>query len=91
MLIPIDASFISKLIIKFYSYFLFRHDYEQVDSDEANKMIEMLRKFADDGSLVGKVYKKGNELHQKSYEIQVMDDYSYTDPIDGSVTKKQVL
>ena len=54
-------------------------------------MMEMLRQAADDGSLVGKSFQGGEGAHQKSYEVHVMDDYSYTDPIDGSVAKKQVM
>ena len=54
-------------------------------------MIDMLRKLADDGSLTGKTYNEGLGVDHKTYEIQFMDDYSYTDPIDASVTKKQVV
>ena len=59
--------------------FYSRHDYEGVDSDRANTLIANLRaKFADLPS-----QKFGN------YEVAFCDDFSYTDPVDGSVSSKQ--
>jgi phosphoglucomutase len=59
--------------------FYSRHDYEGVDSDRANTLINNLRaKFADLPS-----QKFGN------YEVAFCDDFSYTDPVDGSVSSKQ--
>ncbi|HIK15518.1 MAG TPA: alpha-D-glucose phosphate-specific phosphoglucomutase [Leptolyngbyaceae cyanobacterium M33_DOE_097] len=56
-----------------------RHDYEAVDAERANKLIEGLR--AKLPTLPGQ--KLG------SYEVEYADDFSYTDPIDGSVSQKQ--
>ncbi|MBD2090759.1 alpha-D-glucose phosphate-specific phosphoglucomutase [Microcoleus sp. FACHB-1515] len=56
-----------------------RHDYEAVDSDRANTLITDLR--AKLPSL------KGQKLG--SYEVDYADDFSYTDPIDHSVSQKQ--
>lgn len=56
-----------------------RHDYEGVDSEPANTLMENLRSLVP--TLKGKQY--GN------YEVKYADDFSYTDPIDGSVTTKQ--
>ena len=53
-------------------------------------MIEQLRKAAEDKSLVNKTFTGGSSENQKSYEVKAMDDFSYTDPIDGSVSSKQV-
>ena len=53
-------------------------------------MIEQLRKAAEDKSLVNKTFTGGSGENQKSYEVKAMDDFSYTDPIDGSVSRKQV-
>ena len=53
-------------------------------------MMELLRKAADDESLVNEIFKGGSGDNQKSYQVKSMDDFSYTDPIDGSVSKKQV-
>ncbi|MBW4442322.1 MAG: alpha-D-glucose phosphate-specific phosphoglucomutase [Plectolyngbya sp. WJT66-NPBG17] len=56
-----------------------RHDYEAVDSDRANTLITQLR----DKLPTLKGQKFG------SYEVEYSDDFSYTDPIDGSVSQKQ--
>jgi phosphoglucomutase len=56
-----------------------RHDYEGVDSEPANTLMENLRSLVP--TLQGKQY--GN------YEVKYADDFSYTDPIDGSVATKQ--
>ena len=67
-----------------------RCDYEMVDSEGANKMMELLRQTADNGSLVDKTLTGGSGQDQKTYQVKLMDDFSYKDPIDGSVSKKQV-
>ncbi|MBD0336789.1 MAG: alpha-D-glucose phosphate-specific phosphoglucomutase [Cyanobacteria bacterium Co-bin13] len=56
-----------------------RHDYEAVDSEPANQLMENLRSAA--GSM------KGQRFGQ--YEVAYADDFSYTDPVDGSVSQKQ--
>lgn len=60
-----------------------------VDSEGANKMMELLRQTADNGSLVDKTL-TGGSSQKKTYQVKSMDDFSYKDPIDGSVSKKQV-
>lgn len=67
-----------------------RCDYEMVDSEGANKMMELLRQTADNGTLVDKTLTGGSGQDQKTYQVKLMDDFSYKDPIDESVTKKQV-
>ena len=58
-----------------------RHDYEDLPLDAANGVIEHLRNnFA---SLTGKAFGR--------YTIKTCDDFSYTDPIDGSISTKQGL
>ena len=59
--------------------FYSRHDYEGVDSAKANELIEGLRsQFSTlPGSTLG------------DYTVDYADDFSYTDPIDGSVSQKQ--
>lgn len=58
-----------------------RHDYEDLPLDAANGVIEHLRNnFA---SLTGKAF--------GHYTIKTCDDFSYTDPIDGSISTKQGL
>jgi phosphoglucomutase len=59
--------------------FYSRHDYEEVNADRAKELMERLR-----GSLTGM---QGKKLG--SYEVKYADDFSYTDPVDGSVSQKQ--
>ena len=56
-----------------------RHDYEEVDKERATELMERLRGMV--GSMTGEKY--GN------YEVKYADDFSYEDPVDGSVSKKQ--
>ena len=64
---------------KFGRNFYSRHDYEAINSDAANGLMANLRaKLAE---LAGKKF--------GDYTIDFADDFSYTDPIDGSVSNKQ--
>ncbi len=56
-----------------------RHDYEGVETDKANTLMENLRSALP--TLKGKQFGK--------YEVEYADDFSYTDPVDGSVSQKQ--
>lgn len=56
-----------------------RHDYEAIDSTVADELIQALRDKA--SSLVGTNY--------SGYEVVLCDDFSYTDPVDNSVTSNQ--
>jgi phosphoglucomutase len=56
-----------------------RHDYEGVNSDQANILITKLRDSL--ATLPSKQF--GN------YQVKYADDFSYTDPIDGSISEKQ--
>ncbi|MEJ2686639.1 MAG: alpha-D-glucose phosphate-specific phosphoglucomutase [Gammaproteobacteria bacterium] len=56
-----------------------RHDYEQVATDPAQQLIETLR-----GRLSGL---HGHRIGER--EIAFADDFSYTDPIDGSIADQQ--
>lgn len=66
--------------------FTSRYDYEEVDSDAANKMIKDLETAMFAPSFVGKKFSSGD----KTYEVAVADNFAYTDPVDGSVSKNQV-
>lgn len=59
--------------------FYSRHDYEEVDAQRANEMVERLRSML--STMKGKQF--GN------YEVKYSDDFSYTDPVDGSISQKQ--
>ncbi|MEI6381462.1 MAG: alpha-D-glucose phosphate-specific phosphoglucomutase [Cyanobacteriota bacterium ELA615] len=56
-----------------------RHDYEEVSSDRANELVNNLRLQLP--SLPGQKY--------GSYQVEYADDFSYTDPVDHSVTTNQ--
>ena len=59
--------------------FYSRHDYEEVAKEPATELMERLRGMVTD--LPSKQF--GN------YTVDYADDFSYTDPVDGSVSKKQ--
>ena len=59
--------------------FYSRHDYEEVAKEPATELMERLRGMASD--LPGKRF--------GDYTVDYADDFSYTDPVDGSVSKKQ--
>jgi len=56
-----------------------RHDYEAIDSDAANKLMTGLR-----NNLKGLVSKKFDD-----YTVTDSLDFSYTDPVDGSISENQ--
>lgn len=58
-----------------------RHDYENIPTDEANNVINHLRDQFE--TLIGR--KIGH------YQIKSCDDFSYTDPVDGSISHLQGL
>lgn len=69
---------------------LYRYDYETVEAEAANKMIERLRHLVGETSFVGKKYTGGDSGCEKTYEVKYGDDFYYEDPIDGSIAKQQV-
>jgi phosphoglucomutase len=56
-----------------------RHDYEEITLDPAREMMERLQGLVK--NLAGKQY--------GAHEVSYADDFSYTDPIDGSVSANQ--
>lgn len=56
-----------------------RHDYEDVNSDRAHALIDVL------GQKLPSL--KGKQLGR--YQVEYSDDFSYTDPIDSSVSNHQ--
>ncbi|KAK1261653.1 hypothetical protein QJS04_geneDACA000921 [Acorus gramineus] len=60
--------------------FFSRYDYEECKSEGANNMVEYLRQL---------VSKSKSGQNYGSYTLQFADDFTYTDPIDGSVASKQ--
>lgn len=64
---------------KFGRHYYTRHDYEAIDSTLADGIVQHLRSITD--SLKGKAF--------GDYTVQLCDDFSYTDPVDNSVTEHQ--
>jgi len=64
---------------KFGRNYYSRHDYEGIDSDAANALVDHLRSAA--GALPGQVL--------NGLIVATADDFSYSDPVNGSVTAKQ--
>ncbi|PON69954.1 Alpha-D-phosphohexomutase superfamily [Parasponia andersonii] len=60
--------------------FFSRYDYEECESEGASKMVDYLR------DLISKS-KPGDKYG--NYVLQFADDFTYTDPVDGSVASKQ--
>jgi len=56
-----------------------RHDYEAIDTTIADALVQNLRDKA--SSLAGKEF--------AGYKVKLCDDFSYTDPVDNSVSKNQ--
>ena len=56
-----------------------RHDYEAVETDAANELMASLR--------IKLATLKGQDLG--NYVVDFADDFAYTDPVDGSVSKQQ--
>jgi len=64
---------------RFGRHYYTRHDYEAIDSDKANQLVDNLRTNSE--SLVGQSF--------GSYRVTLCDDFSYNDPVDNSVTTRQ--
>ena len=56
-----------------------RHDYEEVAKEPATKLMERLRELT--STMAGKQF--------GDYTVKYADDFSYTDPVDSSVSEKQ--
>jgi phosphoglucomutase len=56
-----------------------RHDYESIDSNDADGLMKNLREKL--SSLLGHTL--------RGYTVKLADDFSYTDSVDGSVSQKQ--
>ena len=61
-----------------------RHDYEAIPAEAANGVMAHIK--AQFASLPNKVF---GQATIKSYTVKTCDDFSYTDPIDGSVSTGQ--
>lgn len=59
--------------------FYSRYDYEALPTEAANSVVQHLRDSFT--TLIGRTFGK--------YTVQTCDDFSYTDPVDGSISKGQ--
>jgi len=61
--------------------FFSRYDYEEADAVESGKMVDRLREIASKKEWIGKTF--------DGFTVKSMDDFSYNDPIDKSVSDHQ--
>jgi len=64
---------------QFGRHYYTRHDYEAINSDAANQLMDKLREKT--------VALKGKQF--SDYTIETADDFSYIDPVDNSITEQQ--
>lgn len=65
------------------------YDYEEVDSEGANNLMKQLEAKFGDSSFVGSQLKATTS--DTTFTVKECDNFSYTDPIDKSVSKNQGL
>lgn len=63
-----------------------RYDYEEVEAEGANKMMKDLEALISDRSFVGKQFSVGDKV----YIVEKVDNFEYSDPVDGSIARNQV-
>lgn len=64
-----------------------RYDYEDVEIDIAVDLMLDLEVIITDKTFVGQKFTVG----EKTYEVEKADNFEYNDPVDGSVTRNQVM
>ncbi|XP_015116816.1 phosphoglucomutase [Diachasma alloeum] len=67
--------------------FFIRYDYENCDIEEASHVMAEVEAKIQDPSFKGTKLSSGNKV----YVVREADNYSYKDPIDGSIATKQGL
>ncbi|KAL0604213.1 Phosphoglucomutase-1 [Plecturocebus cupreus] len=65
----------------------YRYDYEEVEAEGANKMMKDLEVLMFDRSFVGKQF----SANDKVYTVEKADNFEYSDPVDGSISRNQGL
>lgn len=68
------------------SYFA-RFDYEEVDAKAAINVVDKFTMFVDNKDNIGKTFNVGNE----NFQVVKLVDFTYTDPVDNSISTKQGL
>ena len=65
---------------------LFRYDYEDCDAESCAAMMNKLEQI-----VTSPVYVGTKIIHRnKSYIVKLADNFRYEDPVDGSITERQV-
>lgn len=64
-----------------------RFDYEAVDLDAAVEMMLDLELVVSDKAFIGQVFTVG----EKKYQVEAADNFEYSDPVDGTISRNQVL
>ncbi|KAH7921223.1 hypothetical protein BV22DRAFT_1096859 [Leucogyrophana mollusca] len=82
---------INELLKKHYSIygrsFFSRYDYEEVPSEGANKIVALLNSAIKTSSLAATTHHSPST--KQDFKIASVSNFSYTDPIDGSVSENQ--
>lgn len=68
---------------------MYSYDYEEVDSESANKVMKQLEEKFAQQTFVGESLKATSS--DTSFSVKEASNFSYTDPIDNSVSKNQGL
>uniref|UniRef100_A0A8C2J546 Phosphoglucomutase 1 n=1 Tax=Cyprinus carpio TaxID=7962 RepID=A0A8C2J546_CYPCA len=64
-----------------------RFDYEEVDLDAAVEMMLDLELMISDRAFIGQVFTVG----EKKYQVEAADNFEYSDPVDGTISRNQVI
>ncbi len=65
---------------------VFRYDYEGCETAPCEKIMTNLNDLVDDPAFIGKSY----SYQDKTFKVAKADNFGYTDPIDSSISTKQV-
>ncbi|XP_076462446.1 phosphoglucomutase-1-like [Babylonia areolata] len=65
--------------------FFTRYDYEGCDAEDGDRLMDNLQTLVNDGTTEGSTFTSGD----KKYTLAKADNFSYTDPIDNSVSTNQ--
>ncbi|VDN09604.1 unnamed protein product [Dibothriocephalus latus] len=64
----------------------YRYDYENMSSEEGNQIMRRLGSYMEDQKFVGRIYKTE---HGMKFKVLKIENFSYNDPVDHSVSKNQ--
>ncbi|KAK1786562.1 hypothetical protein P4O66_003011 [Electrophorus voltai] len=64
-----------------------RYDYDNVDIDAAVELMLNLEVIISDKEFIGQKFTEG----EKTYQVERADNFEYSDPVDGSISRNQGL